>query len=316
MRERGHPNKIKETHDVKSHTTNSIHERENDSSLTNNSRLPGGGSSLILPRTGVHEVDLGEDADGPVPFGVHLPRHLEGVAVGQVGVRRRYGEDNGVRVLDVLQAHASDLLFDVRRLVSGGHLRRRERRNSRWKLRRQRGGRRRLRLQSRETHALTRPVVANTWAFTSFTICGACARRRGEQSDGTSVEPKEKRLLRSIQQWMLLLLLLLAAHLGDARQVNHGEVKHEGRVDPEVDALGGYPLVVARQPVRFADDLLPDLGEVKELLARKMQEFPVKAREGRGTRGRCRCSYGSHMQTHAVRCACCLCCAILVLGPR
>lgn len=77
---------------------------------------------LILALTGVHEVDFCKDADGPVSLGVHLSCHLEGVAVGKVSVGRRYRQNDGVGVLDVLHAHASDLIFDVRWLVTGGNL--------------------------------------------------------------------------------------------------------------------------------------------------------------------------------------------------
>lgn len=85
----------------------------------------------------------------------------------------------------------------------------------------------------------------------------------------------------------------LSTHLGDARQVNHGEVEHEGRVDTEVDALGRYPLVAARQPVRFSDDLLPDLGKVEELLAGKVKKLPIV---GRGDEGKNE-KQGSRRQT-------------------
>lgn len=77
---------------------------------------------LTMALTRIHEVDFGKDADGPVSLGVHLPCHLEGVAVGKVSVGRRYRQNDGVGVLDVLHAHASDLIFNVRRLVSGRNL--------------------------------------------------------------------------------------------------------------------------------------------------------------------------------------------------
>lgn len=73
-------------------------------------------------------------------------------------------------------------------------------------------------------------------------------------------------------------------YLRDARQVDHGEVEHIGGVDAKVDALGRYALVLTREPVRLADYLLPDLGEVLEFLPREVQELPgVRARGKRNT---------------------------------
>lgn len=78
----------------------------------------------------------------------------------------------------------------------------------------------------------------------------------------------------------------ISAHLRDARQVNHGEVEHEGRVDTEVDALGRYSLVASRQPVRFSDDLLPDLGKIEKLLAGKVKKLPIIGRGDEGNNER------------------------------
>lgn len=57
-----------------------------------------------------------------VPSTTHLSGHLERIAVREVCVRRSHGQDNGIRIVDVLHAHAADLLLDVGRLISSRHL--------------------------------------------------------------------------------------------------------------------------------------------------------------------------------------------------
>ena len=63
-------------------------------------------------------------------------------------------------------------------------------------------------------------------------------------------------------------------HLSDSRQINHCKVKDEGGVYAQVDTLRRYPLVAARQAVRLANNLLPNLGEIEELLPWEMEELP------------------------------------------
>lgn len=46
----------------------------------------------IGPR--VHQIELGQDANGPPPLGIHIPRQLEGFRVGQVNIGRADGEDD------------------------------------------------------------------------------------------------------------------------------------------------------------------------------------------------------------------------------
>lgn len=70
----------------------------------------------------VHEVDLGEDADGPSPERVDMSCELEGFRVDDVDVRRGDGEDDAVRFRDVLRDEISGLLLDVGRLVADGDL--------------------------------------------------------------------------------------------------------------------------------------------------------------------------------------------------
>jgi hypothetical protein len=66
----------------------------------------------------VHEIDLGQDSNGPRSLRVDGSSELETVRVGQIGVGRSDGEDDGVWLGDELEKHVSNLLFDISRLVS------------------------------------------------------------------------------------------------------------------------------------------------------------------------------------------------------
>lgn len=70
----------------------------------------------------VHEVNLGQDTDGPLSLGVNLAGELETVRVGQIGVCGSDGEDDGVGLANLLQNHVLDLLLNVSGLVSNRHL--------------------------------------------------------------------------------------------------------------------------------------------------------------------------------------------------
>mmetsp|Transcript_22946 Transcript_22946/g.33278 ORF Transcript_22946/g.33278 Transcript_22946/m.33278 type:complete len:228 (-) Transcript_22946:605-1288(-) len=65
----------------------------------------------------VHEVQLGQHANGPVSLRIHLPGQLEGIGVRQVGVGRCDCQDNTLGVGNELQAQLPDLVLDVQRLV-------------------------------------------------------------------------------------------------------------------------------------------------------------------------------------------------------
>lgn len=53
---------------------------------------------------------------------IHVLSQFEGVRVGQVGVGGSDGKDEAALTADELHDHVSDLLLDVWRLVSHGHL--------------------------------------------------------------------------------------------------------------------------------------------------------------------------------------------------
>ena len=69
-----------------------------------------------------HEVNLGQDTDCPLALRIHLPRHLQTIRIRQIGVRSSDGKDDTVRLGDVLEEHLSNLLLNIPRLVTDGHL--------------------------------------------------------------------------------------------------------------------------------------------------------------------------------------------------
>jgi hypothetical protein len=74
----------------------------------------------------VHKIDLGQDSNRPRSFRVDGSCELETVRVGQIGVGRSDGEDDGVGLGDELEEHVSDLLLNVSRLVADWDLSREE----------------------------------------------------------------------------------------------------------------------------------------------------------------------------------------------
>eukprot|EP00958_Prasinococcus_capsulatus_P010457 scaffold1023_cov292-Prasinococcus_capsulatus_cf.AAC.1 len=77
-----------------------------------------------LPGVGalVHQVKLGEHAEGSLPRGVHLLGEAQAVAVGQVRIGRRHRQHDAVGLADVLLHHILDLVHDGLRLPLGGDL--------------------------------------------------------------------------------------------------------------------------------------------------------------------------------------------------
>jgi hypothetical protein len=66
----------------------------------------------------VHEVELGDDPDGALAGGVHLPSELQCLGVGEVDGGERDGHDDGSGGGgNVLQDYLSYLCLDVCRLV-------------------------------------------------------------------------------------------------------------------------------------------------------------------------------------------------------
>lgn len=72
--------------------------------------------------TRVHEVELGDDGERPPAVRVDVLGRLEALGGGHVGVSGAHGQDDGVRVRDVLQDQRPDLLLDVVRLVANRNL--------------------------------------------------------------------------------------------------------------------------------------------------------------------------------------------------
>lgn len=87
--------------------------------------------------------------------------------------------------------------------------------------------------------------------------------------------------LNVLQGHLLYLLLdvlgLLAnGHLGQARQVNHQQIDHLGRVDHQMNRHLGNVLVVSADPLRVTLDFFADLVEVVvplALLVRELRKF-------------------------------------------
>lgn len=65
----------------------------------------------------IHDVDLGEDADGAVELGVDGAGSADGGRVGEIGVGGADSEDDGVLGADELNHHIVNLTFDILRLA-------------------------------------------------------------------------------------------------------------------------------------------------------------------------------------------------------
>lgn len=66
----------------------------------------------------VHDVHLGDHADGALAGGIVLLRQLDRIAQGEVGVRGRDGHDDAGRLADVPNHHVAQDLLDVPRLIA------------------------------------------------------------------------------------------------------------------------------------------------------------------------------------------------------
>ena len=137
----------------------------------------------------VHQIHLGEDADGALALGVHLSGQLQAVRVGEIDVGGGDGQDDGVGLLDVLEDHVSDLALDIAGLVANGHA-------------------------------------------------------------------------------------------GQAGKIDEGEVEDVWGVDAQVDGGRGDACVPANLGLGLPADLIPNLVEVKELLAWDVEELAPLARVG------------------------------------
>ena len=70
----------------------------------------------------LHQVNLGQNTDCSLTIRVDLPRHLETVRVRQIRIRRGGGKDDTRGFRDILEQHIANLLLDILRLVTNGHL--------------------------------------------------------------------------------------------------------------------------------------------------------------------------------------------------
>ena len=66
------------------------------------------------PFCGVRGTRLGDDTDSAAALGVHLARHLDGVAGRQVRVARRDRQDEAALTADVRQNHLADARLQCR----------------------------------------------------------------------------------------------------------------------------------------------------------------------------------------------------------
>mmetsp|Transcript_11083 Transcript_11083/g.16856 ORF Transcript_11083/g.16856 Transcript_11083/m.16856 type:complete len:282 (+) Transcript_11083:1587-2432(+) len=71
--------------------------------------------------TSVHDINLGDNTDGPNTLGVQLTGHLQAIRSGHIGIRRQDTKDDCPRVAHVSVGHSTRNLLDVRGLVGAGH---------------------------------------------------------------------------------------------------------------------------------------------------------------------------------------------------
>mmetsp|Transcript_12818 Transcript_12818/g.21284 ORF Transcript_12818/g.21284 Transcript_12818/m.21284 type:complete len:258 (+) Transcript_12818:279-1052(+) len=67
---------------------------------------------------GIHEVKLREHSYSPVSVWVDRLSELQRITIGNVGICTGDGENDSIRIGNVLQAHLTDLLFDIYGLVA------------------------------------------------------------------------------------------------------------------------------------------------------------------------------------------------------
>ena len=70
-----------------------------------------------------------------------------------------------------------------------------------------------------------------------------------------------------------ILWLLAHCHLGEAREVHHGQAQHVVGVELERDGLWTYSLVTAGYPVCFSLNFFPDLIPVSEHLVFSVEKL-------------------------------------------
>jgi len=71
--------------------------------------------------TTVHQIELGDNTDGALAAGIYVTSKLDGIACGKIDVTGSNGEDDSVGLSDVLEAHTTDLILDIRGLITDRH---------------------------------------------------------------------------------------------------------------------------------------------------------------------------------------------------
>ena len=69
-----------------------------------------------------HEINLGQDTYRPRSFRVNFSRQLQPIRVRQILITRSDRQNDTARLRDILQQHIPDLLLDIFRLITDGHL--------------------------------------------------------------------------------------------------------------------------------------------------------------------------------------------------
>lgn len=70
----------------------------------------------------IHEIDLGEDTDGAAAQGVDMAGEFEGLRVDNIDICRGNGENNTVRLCDILRNQVACLFLDICGLIADGYL--------------------------------------------------------------------------------------------------------------------------------------------------------------------------------------------------
>ncbi|KAH3678769.1 hypothetical protein OGATHE_000038 [Ogataea polymorpha] len=70
-----------------------------------------------------------------------------------------------------------------------------------------------------------------------------------------------------------ILWLVAHRHFRESRQVDQGQRQHVWRIDPQIDGHRADSGIFARLGLRLPHDLIPDIVEIVELLARQVQKL-------------------------------------------
>lgn len=70
----------------------------------------------------IHEIDLGQHPDCSDTQGVNMARKLQRLGIDNVNIGRRHGENDTIRLGDVLGDQVARLFLDIGRLIADGYL--------------------------------------------------------------------------------------------------------------------------------------------------------------------------------------------------